>query len=119
MSDVTGQLAEDLDLPVDEGALMVDATDGGPADDAGLRGGDPPTGEGGDLLVTVDGEKISSADDVAAAIADNKPGDEIEVELYRGDEREQLKVELGKRPDQLETAPAPPDEGDDGNGLLP
>jgi S1-C subfamily serine protease len=119
MSDVTEQLAEDLDLPVDEGALVVEVTEGGPADDAGVRGGDSPTGEGGDLLVRVDGKKVSSGEDVAAAIADNKPGDEIEIELYRGDDRETLKVELGKRPDSLAPEPQLPDEDEDGNGLLP
>ena len=97
----------------------VEVTEGGPADDAGVRGGDSPTGEGGDLLVRVDGKEVSSGEDVAAAIADNKPGDEIEVELYRGDERETLKVELGKRPDSLAPGPQLPDEDEDGNGLLP
>ncbi len=122
MSDVTEQLAEDLDLPVDEGALVVEVTEGGPADDAGVRGGDPPTGEGGDLLVKVDGKKVTSGEEVAAAIAEHKPGDEIAIELYRGDERETLKVELGKRPDSLDTAPELPelpDEDEDGNGLIP
>ncbi|HZG49233.1 MAG TPA: trypsin-like peptidase domain-containing protein [Thermoleophilaceae bacterium] len=120
MSDVNEQVAEELDLPVDQGALVVEATEGGPAEEAGMRGGEPPTGEGGDVLVKVDGKEISSADDVAAAIADNQPGDEIEVELYRDGDKETVPVELGKRPESFEQPmlPEQPDEDDDG-GLLP
>ena len=54
--------------------------------------------QGGDVLVEVDGETIANADDVAAAIADNSPGDEIEVVYYRDGERETAQVELGERP---------------------
>ncbi len=124
MSDVTAELAKELDLPVDAGALIAEATEGGPADDAGLEGSDGTSDQGvpqgGDVLVEVDGETITGADDVAAAIADNSPGDEIEVVYYRDGERETAQVELGERPDSLEAQPAPqqPEEDDDG-GLFP
>ena len=102
MSDVTAELAKELDLPVDAGALIAEATEGGPADDAGLEGSDGTSDQGvpqgGDVLVEVDGETIANADDVAAAIADNSPGDEIEVVYYRDGERETAQVELGERP---------------------
>ena len=39
MADVDEQLAQDLNLPVDEGALIQEVTEGSPADKAGLRGG--------------------------------------------------------------------------------
>jgi len=124
MSDVTAELAKELDLPVDAGALIAEATEGGPADDAGLEGSDGTSDQGvpqgGDVLVEVDGETITGADDVAAAIADNSPGDEIEVVYYRDGERETAQVELGERPDSLEAQPAPqqPEDDDDG-GLFP
>jgi S1-C subfamily serine protease len=124
MSDVTAELAKELDLPVDTGALIAEATEGGPADDAGLEGSDGTSDQGvpqgGDVLVEVDGDTIANADDVAASIADNSPGDEIEVVYYRDGERETAQVELGERPDSLEAQPAPqqPEEDDDG-GLFP
>lgn len=117
MVDVTSDLAKDRDLPVEDGALVAEAVNGGPADEAGLRGGDSQTGEGGDVLVKVDGQEISGSDDVAAAIADNTPGDEVEVEYYRGDERETAQVELGERPDSAQQAQQQPEE-DDGGGLF-
>jgi S1-C subfamily serine protease len=116
MADVTDEVAEDLNLPVKRGALITDVVPGGPADDAGLRGGRTPLGEGiaagGDLLVKVDGRTVRSSDDVAEAIADNEPGDEIEVEFFRGDDRRTEKVKLGERPSQFGTTPQPPDGGD-------
>jgi S1-C subfamily serine protease len=120
MSDVTEDVARELDLPVDKGALVVEATEGGPADDAGLRGGDPQTGEGGDLIVAIDGQEIETGDELAAAIAGKQPGDNVEVEYYRGDNKETVEVELGERPSSLDgqAEPAQPEE-DDGGGLFP
>ncbi|MET0205826.1 MAG: trypsin-like peptidase domain-containing protein [Thermoleophilaceae bacterium] len=120
MSDVTADVAKQLNLPVDNGALVVEATQGGPADDAGLRGGDPQTGEGGDLIVAIDGQEIETGDELAAAVAGKQPGDKVEVEYYRGDDKETVEVELGERPASLDeqAEPAQPEE-DDGGGLFP
>ena len=115
-SPITKQVAEDLNLPVDEGALVQEVVEGGPADKAGIRGGRTPIGEdltaGGDIIVKVDGEDINRPEDVAAAILDDKPGDTIEVEYFRGDERKRVKVKLGERPNefQLEQDAPPQDE---------
>jgi S1-C subfamily serine protease len=126
MTAVTDELAKDLNLPVEQGALIQSVVPDGPADDAGLRGGRTPTGEGiaagGDLLVKVDGQEVKTPDDVATAIADDKPGDRIEVEYFRGDDRKSTNVELGKRPNQLRTEAAPGSPGspdDEGGGLFP
>ena len=122
MSDVDENVANDLDLPVDHGALVQQAVENGPAADAGLRGssGNDTSGNvtgGGDLLVKVDGEEINNSDDVAAAIEDNHPGDTIEVEYYRGDELKTASVKLAERPDDLTSSQQPDDQG--GGGLLP
>jgi S1-C subfamily serine protease len=121
MGDVTGQLVDELDLPVNYGALIVEATDGGPADDAGLREADPDTGRGGDVILAIDGKQMNDSDDVAAAVAAKRPGDTIEIEYLRDGERETKTVELTERPASADSAP-PSDEGgneDDGGGLLP
>jgi S1-C subfamily serine protease len=122
MADVDEGVAQDLDLPADHGALIQDVVQGGPADDAGLRGGGSTSGDvaaGGDLLVKVDGEEIERSDDVAAAIDDNQPGDEIEVEYYRGDELKTAKVQLGERPDASAGSEQQQPEDDGGGGLFP
>jgi len=118
---VTAQLAEDLNLPVDAGALIQEVVDGAPADNAGLRAGRTEIAQGirvgGDIIVKVDGQGISRNSDVADAILDNKPGDEVEIEYFRGDDRKTTTVELGERPQSLESGSLPqggeepPDEG--------
>ena len=104
MVDVTEDVAAELDLSEDRGALVQEVTAGGPAAKAGLRGpsqaGESGIAAGGDLIVKVDGQEIETSDDVAAAIADNQPGDTVEVEYLRGDERATKQVKLGERPDQ-------------------
>jgi S1-C subfamily serine protease len=111
MAPVTAQVADDLNLPVKRGALIQTVEPDGPADDAGLKGGRTPTSEGiragGDLIVKVDGKTVRSPDDVAAAIADDQPGDEVEVEYYRGDDKKTAKVKLGKRPNELRQQSTP------------
>ena len=96
---------EDLDLPVDRGALVQDVAPGSPAAKAGLRAGKTETDIGlvigGDLIVKVDGVEIQEPSDVSAAIADNKPGDRIVIEYYRGKRLRTAQVTLGKRPKRV------------------
>ena len=118
---VSEDLAERHNLPVDEGALIQEVADGAPADEAGLRGGRTEIAEGirigGDIIVRVDGQDIARNSDVADAILDNEPGDEVEIEYFRGDDRKTTTVELGERPQSLESGSLPqggeepPDEG--------
>jgi S1-C subfamily serine protease len=111
MADVNEQIADDLNLPAKEGALIQSAVEGGPADDAGLRGGRTPTSEGavagGDLIVAIDGKPVKGSEDVADAISSKKPGDEVTVEYYRDDDKKSAKVKLGKRPATLQQSNAP------------
>ena len=111
MAPVTKSVADDLNLPVKEGALVQNVVNDGPADKAGLKGGRTSAGEGivagGDLIVEVDGKSVKGPDDVADAISGKKPGDEVTVEYYRGDDKKSAKVKLGKRPATLEQSSTP------------
>jgi putative serine protease PepD len=72
------------------GARVASVRDGSPGDEAGL--------EGGDVITTVDGKDISSADDAAGAINAKRPSDEITLTIERGGERSTIDVTLGTRP---------------------
>lgn len=50
-----------------------------------------------DVITRFDGQKIETGDDLRAQIAKKKPGDEVTVEVRRGDETLTLKVTLGRR----------------------
>jgi putative serine protease PepD len=116
MGPVTEQLAEELDLPVDYGAFLAEVTDGSPAEDAGLSGADEGGGAG-DVIVSIDGQRVQDDGEAVAAIASKQPGDQIDIEYYRGDDKRTATVELTERP---ASADEPADEGDEGgDGLIP
>jgi putative serine protease PepD len=75
------------------GAEIAQATPNGPADRAGLQPGD--------IVVKVAGKPVSSPDDVANAIADDKPGDKVDVTVERNGSRHTVTVTLGQRPEQV------------------
>jgi S1-C subfamily serine protease len=110
-------LAAAVNVPVDRGALVQEVTPGGPASRAGLRAGKIHTDEnvilGGDIIVEVDGEQVSKPDDVASAINDNKPGETIEVKIYRGGKLQTKRVKLGTRPASFDDQSTQPDHGGD------
>jgi S1-C subfamily serine protease len=102
---VTPDVAEAYRLPVDEGVLVEEVTNGTGADRAGLREGDKDvvvSGEtyilGGDIIVAADGKKVSSIEELRDAIAAHRPGEKIELEIYRGADRSSVQVTLGRRP---------------------
>jgi putative serine protease PepD len=121
MQDVTKQLAEDLNLGSDQGALVVEVTKGSPADKAGLRGGRTQTSQGipagGDLIVAVDGKSVRDSSEVATAVSQKRPGDKVEITYYRGDSKKTVTVELAKRPKSADQPSA--DQGGGGGGGLP
>jgi S1-C subfamily serine protease len=100
------QLADELDLGVDYGGLIAEVVPGGPADKAGLRGGDGkthfqgfPVTTGGDVILSVDGHKVLRPEDLARDISSFQPGDEVTLEILHDGDREAVKVTLGERPD--------------------
>jgi S1-C subfamily serine protease len=99
------QLARKLGLDTTFGGLVSEVVSGGPAEEAGIKGGNDkvrfqaiPYRTGGDVILQVDGEDIVSPDDLAEAIASRRPGDVVTVTILRDDERRQVEVTLGKRP---------------------
>jgi S1-C subfamily serine protease len=119
-------VARDLNLPVDKGALVQDVQPGSPAAKAGLRAGHTRTDQGitlgGDLIVKVDGRAINGPEDVAKAIEDDKPGDTIRVEFLRGRKRDSVDLTLGVRPAKAgsdSSQDVEPPGGGGGGDLLP
>ncbi len=75
------------------------------ADKAGLRAGTRAVivgGEswrlGGDIIVAVEGAPVSTPERLRSILARKRPGDEIEVEVYRADRRLKVTVKLGRAP---------------------
>jgi S1-C subfamily serine protease len=101
---VAGWLSEALDLPVKDGLLIEEATRGAPAAAAGLRGGDRVAQAGmrriaigGDVIVSVDGQKVSSPLDLSLILNRKRPNDTVTVSIYRGGKKMDVPVKLGER----------------------
>jgi len=101
---VAGWLAEALDLPVQEGLLVEQTTKGSPAAAAGIRGGDRAAQAGmrriiigGDVIVGMDGQKVSNQFDINVILNRKRPGDTVTVTLYRGAKKLDVPVKLGER----------------------
>ena len=102
------QLAKRLDLPVKQGALVVEVVNGGPADKAGIKGGGKEirfqttlVKPGGDLITKVNGQQVTSRHDISELISKDQPGEIVSLEVYRGGQRRNVKVKLGERPADL------------------
>ena len=101
------QLAERLGLDTEAGALVAEVVADGPADQAGIEGGDERTrfqaqqvDVGGDVILAVDGEQVVAESDLSRIVASRRPGETVELAVLRDGERETVPVELGERPDQ-------------------
>jgi S1-C subfamily serine protease len=97
------QYAEENDLPVSEGALIIPGggpdsptpavVPGSPADTAGLRQGD--------IIVRVDAQAIDGDHPLDATLSEFAPGDTISVQILRDGQTQTVSLTLGTRPADL------------------
>src|ERR1700722_7556489 len=105
---ISPELADEMGLSADHGLLILQVTPGGSADSAGLRGGDQRAylGNslimlGGDLIVAIDGEKVTDEDDLAQMMNDHRAGDTVKITIYRGKKKMEVQVPLGEAKQQV------------------
>ena len=102
---INESFAEALGLPAQEGLLVQTTTRGGPAAQAGIKGGDR-VGQagmrrfyiGGDVITAIDGQKVSGQLDINLVLNRKRPGDTVNVSLFRGGKKMDVPVKLGERP---------------------
>jgi S1-C subfamily serine protease len=100
--------ARRFNLAVEEGIIIGTVARGSGAAEAGLRGasvgedvwGNVVLQQINDVLLTIDGKKVGNADDLQNALQDKKPGDTVQVELLRNNNRTTLSLRLSERPPQ-------------------
>jgi 2-alkenal reductase len=103
---LTPRMAEELGYANETGAIVQEVVDDSPASRAGLRGGDRERDfegvavtTGGDLIVAIGDRPVESAEDVVRAVTQRLlPGEEVELTILRGTERQTVTVQLGERP---------------------
>jgi serine protease Do len=95
---VTTAMAFQLDLPVDHGAYVLAVTSDGPAEGAGIREGE--------VIVSLDGRSVSSAQDLGSILDTLDPGQSVSVEVVGADGTQRtVRVTLGTRPLPVGTLP--------------
>jgi putative serine protease PepD len=72
------------------GAQVTSVVSGSPADKGGLKAGD--------VITAIDGNAITSADDLTSQVAAHKPSDSITVTVTRNGSSKDIKLTLGVRP---------------------
>jgi putative serine protease PepD len=110
--DLEPDIAAQLGLPRTGGVLIFDVVPGGPADQAGLRGGHTrailreyrpkltlkPIILGGDVIVAVDGTPTPTSDDFKNAVREKEPGQKVTVTILRNNQERKVEVTLGEDP---------------------
>lgn len=94
-------LAEQIGLPADYGVLIERVLPGGAAERAGLKGGTQraylgftPIVLGGDLIIAIDGQPITTKQDLSNALNEHHAGDTVTVTVFRGQQKFNVKVTL-------------------------
>lgn len=94
--------AEDEDAP---GLVVSRVMEGSPAEKAKIKEGD--------LVLEIDGKKMTDFDAFTKAIRSHAPGDVVKVKISRGGAEKEVSVTLGERPAELDQQHPQPQEEDE------
>ncbi|HDY73591.1 MAG TPA: PDZ domain-containing protein, partial [Euryarchaeota archaeon] len=99
---VNSEVSEVLGVNVSEGVLIITVVEGGPADNAGIRGTvhDPsdPGFEPGDIILEMDGEATDTIDRLVEVILEHEIGSTVLIKYSREGVVHEVEVSLGQRP---------------------
>ncbi|MGW8289061.1 MAG: S1C family serine protease [Candidatus Bathyarchaeia archaeon] len=105
-TDMNYEIAEEMRVNVTYGWLIAGVTSGGPADDAGLKGGTEQIQinnelvvVGGDIIIAINGARIISIDAMSAYLEEyTLPGETINITIIRDNQTNNVTLELESRP---------------------
>jgi serine protease Do len=106
---VNKKLAEALDLPGPQGALVTAVVPDSPAEKSDIKPGD--------VIVSFDAQTILDSEDLPHIVGLMTPGEEVKVELFREGRRKKILVEIGAL-DRGEEGVETGNDGSDRLGLL-
>ena len=86
---ITPEIAQEFDLPVQSGVGVGSLDPAGPAAGAGLQPGD--------ILVRIAGEDVNNTGDLIRILTEHKGGETVKVEYYRDSQRLEVDITLGSQ----------------------
>ena len=92
VQDMTKELSESFKLPEIRGALITEVFRGTPADKAGIKLGD--------ILVSVEGKPVSDSATMLNLVSALNPGKQATLKVVRSNQETDVKVVVGRRPQQ-------------------
>ena len=92
-TEITPRMARAYRLPTDSGVYIMDITDGGPSDIAGLKVDD--------IIIRIGDYTIADNGSFYNCLFKYSPGDTVEVEVYRGTEKRVFTVTLAGDADEV------------------
>jgi serine protease Do len=103
---INAQLAEDLDLPVEEGAWVRLLDQSGEPTDENAVVPDGPAAAAGletdDIIVSINGQPIDTEHPLNAVLTQFSPDQTVVLQILRDGNRQSLEVTLGTRPEGLQ-----------------
>ncbi len=101
ITDVTDELAKEFDLDKIEGVYIANVTEGGAAENSGLKTGD--------IILAINGVNMNSGSELTENLSKYRPNDKVKILIKRGNKRKQFEVVLRNmkgttnvvRPDEL------------------
>lgn len=104
--DIAPEIAEVIGLGEPRGFLVIEPAPGGPADTAGIQGGNIPVqiaGRenvlGGDVILAIDDREVRKIEDVLGYVAQaTEVGDTVTVNVWRDGQVIEIPVTIGVRP---------------------
>jgi S1-C subfamily serine protease len=103
---MTPEIAEAIGLGEPRGFLVIDTAPGGPADSAGVQGGDTPMQLGGreielggDVILAIDDKDVRKIDDVLGYLQQaTEVGETVRLTVWRDGQIIEIDATLGARP---------------------
>lgn len=105
---ITSDMLDYIRFPVQKGVVIAEVVPGGPADKAGLRGGNrviyvdsTQIIVGGDIITKIDGKPVESMEELRAEVQKRKVGDTVVITYIRDGKEYNVRIKLEAMPENL------------------
>jgi serine protease Do len=98
--DITKEVAESIGLGRAAGALVRRVLEDGPAEKAGVQGGD--------VITRFDGKPVERASDLRRIVAATRPDSKVSMQVFRGGSSKTLSITVAELEDEAQRRPAEP-----------